>query len=188
MKFDFILARKIAGYVAAFAFIALAIAQTTSAVSNINTAAIIYNNELARLREEAEKAQQAISDKLDVDIDKNTNTVSPKDPFNDADNDYYIDKDGNIICTDKEGNTSIYHFCITCSKCGYITDDKEENVSLCPQCGSDMYKYTVYHVQKGDTLAEISGKVGASVNSIAHLNELEDVNLIYAGESLRIPQ
>lgn len=184
-KLDFVTLRKGFGYATAITFVALAISQTSSAVSNINSASIIYNNELARMQEEAKKAQQAVVDKLNVNIDDDKN-ISPKDPF--SDEDYYIDEDGNIVRTDKDGNTSIYHFCITCSKCGYIADDTEENISLCPQCGSDMYRYTVYRVEKGDTLAEISGKVGASVNSIANLNELEDVNLIYAGESLRIPQ
>jgi len=45
----------------------------------------------------------------------------------------------------------------------------------------------VYHINKGDTLSEISGKVGYSVDSIADENSIENPNLIYEGSSLRIP-
>lgn len=45
----------------------------------------------------------------------------------------------------------------------------------------------VYLVKKGDTLSKVSGSQGASVDSIAKLNEIEDINVIYTGESLIIP-
>lgn len=44
-----------------------------------------------------------------------------------------------------------------------------------------------YVVQKGDTLSKISGEVGVSVDQLAWFNGLEDVNLIYTGEALRLP-
>ena len=45
----------------------------------------------------------------------------------------------------------------------------------------------VYHINKGDTLSEISGKLGYSVDSIADENEIRNPNLIYEGSSLRVP-
>lgn len=45
----------------------------------------------------------------------------------------------------------------------------------------------VYLIEPGDTLTSISAAFGYSVDSIANLNEIRDVNLIYANSSLRIP-
>lgn len=45
----------------------------------------------------------------------------------------------------------------------------------------------VYLVQKGDTLSEVSGMLGYSVDELAEYNNISNVNLIYAAESLRIP-
>lgn len=190
------------GYVAAGLFIIVAVRQSTSAFSSINTASIVYSNELAKMQAEQKKAQQAVADKLDVNITDNGDIVSkddtsdsnPVDITNTSDKSnksnakssdkYYMDDDGNIIHVDAKGEKTLYYICTTCSKCGEIT----KNDTVCSKCGSDLCKYTVYQVQDGDTLSQVSGKVGASVDSIAHLNELDNVNLIYTGESLRIPQ
>ena len=45
----------------------------------------------------------------------------------------------------------------------------------------------VYIVKKGDTLSKISGILGYSVDELAEYNHIHNVNLIYVGESLRIP-
>lgn len=45
----------------------------------------------------------------------------------------------------------------------------------------------VYLIQKDDTLSEISGKVAYSVDELAEYNHIKNVDLIYEGESLRIP-
>lgn len=45
----------------------------------------------------------------------------------------------------------------------------------------------VYIVKKGDTLSAVSGIVGYSVDELAEYNHIENVNLIYIDESLRIP-
>lgn len=45
----------------------------------------------------------------------------------------------------------------------------------------------VYLVQKGDTLSEVSGILGYSIDELAEYNHIDNVNLIYAAESLRIP-
>lgn len=45
----------------------------------------------------------------------------------------------------------------------------------------------VYLVQPGDNLSALSAAFGYSVDEIANLNDIRDVNLIYAESSLRIP-
>lgn len=45
----------------------------------------------------------------------------------------------------------------------------------------------VYHVNEGDTLTKISNLTGYSVQEIAEYNCIENVNLIYTGQSIRIP-
>lgn len=45
----------------------------------------------------------------------------------------------------------------------------------------------VYNVEKGDTLSSISRKYGTTVSAIASANAIKDVNLIHAGDSLKIP-
>lgn len=44
----------------------------------------------------------------------------------------------------------------------------------------------VYHVEWGDTLSKISGETGVSLQSIAKDNDIDDVDLIYDGQSLQI--
>lgn len=203
------------GYTMAIGFVIVAVYQATGAFSNIDAATIAHNKEIAKLQSEKEKAQQALAEKLnvtikddgsviendktsdsnpisnDIDIDNDIDNDS-KDVFNKdknksnnkSDNEkYYMDDNGNIIHINKNGNATVYYVCTTCSECGGLSYG-----TTCSKCGSDLCKYTVYQVKKGDTLSKVSGKVGASVDSIAHLNELDNVNLIYTGESLRIPQ
>lgn len=45
----------------------------------------------------------------------------------------------------------------------------------------------VYIIKWGDTLSYISAETGFSVDEIANLNEIRDVDLIYADSALRIP-
>lgn len=45
----------------------------------------------------------------------------------------------------------------------------------------------VYQIQRGDTLSKISAAFGVSVDELAELNHIKDVNLIYTGSALRIP-
>lgn len=46
--------------------------------------------------------------------------------------------------------------------------------------------HIVYKVEKGDTLSEIALKFNTTVQEIAELNNIKNVNLIYIGETLRI--
>ena len=45
-----------------------------------------------------------------------------------------------------------------------------------------------YKIKKGDTLSAISKKLGISVADLAKANNIKDVNKIYAGANLIIPQ
>lgn len=45
----------------------------------------------------------------------------------------------------------------------------------------------VYIIQEGDTLSRLSAVFGYSVDEIANFNEIRNVNLIYDGSALRIP-
>lgn len=45
----------------------------------------------------------------------------------------------------------------------------------------------IYVIRRGDTLGELSGKLGFSVDFLAAYNGIEDKNLIITGESLRYP-
>lgn len=49
-------------------------------------------------------------------------------------------------------------------------------------------KIQTYDVQWGDTLSGVSRSTGVSVDDLARENGIADVNLIYAGSSLRVPQ
>lgn len=45
----------------------------------------------------------------------------------------------------------------------------------------------VYLVKKGDTLSTVSGLIGYSVQELAEHNLIKNVNLIYEGQTLRVP-
>lgn len=45
---------------------------------------------------------------------------------------------------------------------------------------------TTYTIQKGDTLTSIAKKYNTTVSALAKLNNIKDVNLIYAGNTLKI--
>ena len=45
-----------------------------------------------------------------------------------------------------------------------------------------------YTVQSGDTLSELALRFGTTVSEIAELNNIQNVNLIFTGELLRIPR
>lgn len=47
---------------------------------------------------------------------------------------------------------------------------------------------SVYDIHAGDTLSRISRNVGISVEKLASANGIADLNLIYAGSSLRVPR
>lgn len=48
--------------------------------------------------------------------------------------------------------------------------------------------YITYVVQSGDTLSGIGARYGTTYQTLASLNNISDPNLIYAGQTLRIPE
>ena len=52
--------------------------------------------------------------------------------------------------------------------------------------GSSSASVATYTVQSGDTLSEIAARYGTTVNELVNLNEINNPNLIYTGEVLRL--
>lgn len=48
--------------------------------------------------------------------------------------------------------------------------------------------HIIYTIKRGDTLTSISTRFGVSINYIAELNNIQNINLIYAGRELLIPK
>ena len=46
--------------------------------------------------------------------------------------------------------------------------------------------HTLYKIRSGDTLWSISRRYGVSISTIVRLNRIQNPNLIFAGETLRI--
>ena len=53
---------------------------------------------------------------------------------------------------------------------------------------NNIYSMVIYFVKPGDTLWEIAKKFKSTVDDIARVNEIEDVNKIYPGQQLYIPK
>ena len=51
---------------------------------------------------------------------------------------------------------------------------------------SYVMNHTIYTIKYGDTLTSIANRFGVTIESIARLNDIKNVNLIYAGERLII--
>jgi LysM repeat protein len=51
----------------------------------------------------------------------------------------------------------------------------------------DEPKYGTYKIKSGDTLSAIARKYKTTVSELAALNNIKNVNLIYAGRSLKVP-
>lgn len=63
-----------------------------------------------------------------------------------------------------------------------------DNVSMEELRCQDVYSMIIYFVKKGDTLWKIAKKFRSTIEDIARVNGIEDVNKIYAGEQLYIPK
>ena len=48
--------------------------------------------------------------------------------------------------------------------------------------------YIEYLIKEGDTLSEIAAKYGTTVKKLQKLNSIKNIDLIYAGEKLKIPK
>lgn len=49
-------------------------------------------------------------------------------------------------------------------------------------------EYIEYLIKEGDTLSEIAAKYGTTVKKLQKLNKIKNIDLIYAGEKLKIPK
>ena len=47
--------------------------------------------------------------------------------------------------------------------------------------------HRLYIVRRGNTLTQIAREYGVTIESIVELNDIANPNLIYVGETLRIP-
>lgn len=56
------------------------------------------------------------------------------------------------------------------------------NVNLPNECGK-----TFYTIKRGDTLTRIAKKFDTTISAIVSLNNIKNANLIYAGETIRVP-
>lgn len=56
-----------------------------------------------------------------------------------------------------------------------------------PQAPETPANYITYKIKKGDTLSEIAKKYGTTVSTLASLNNIKDVDKIYAGDTIKIP-
>lgn len=65
--------------------------------------------------------------------------------------------------------------------------DLISDISSSSNNNSDNSETIYYTVQSGDTLSEIGEKYGVSYLKLAELNNIEDPNLIYTGQTLIIP-
>ena len=57
--------------------------------------------------------------------------------------------------------------------------------TLCVPVGSNVQ---VYVVQEGDTLGKIAQRFGTTVDALVEANNIEDPDLIFPGQRLRIPR
>lgn len=63
-----------------------------------------------------------------------------------------------------------------------------DEISIEENRENNIYSMVIYFVKPGDTLWEIAKKFKSTVDDIARVNEIEDVNKIYPGQQLYIPK
>lgn len=71
---------------------------------------------------------------------------------------------------------------------GYKKTEKPEPVKPEPAPAPEpAEQYINYKIQKGDTLTAIAKKYGTTIQTLKKLNNIKNVNLIYAGDVIKIP-
>lgn len=60
--------------------------------------------------------------------------------------------------------------------------------SIQPPTSSPVQNYITYVVQPGDTLSEIALRYGTTYQTLAALNGISNPNLIYTGQTIRVPE
>ena len=70
---------------------------------------------------------------------------------------------------------------------GYKKTNAAPTESPAPAPASET-KYIEYKIKKGDTLTAIAKKYGTTIQTLKKINNIKNVNLIYAGDILKIPE
>ena len=70
---------------------------------------------------------------------------------------------------------------------GYKKANAAPTESPAPAPASET-KYIEYKIKKGDTLTAIAKKYGTTIQTLKKINNIKNVNLIYAGDILKIPE
>ena len=83
---------------------------------------------------------------------------------------FYVDKSFTTIVNDKGLN---------------FQDMPKHEVT--PELPETPTEYTTYKIKRGDTLSEIAKKYDTTVSVLASINNIKDVDKIYAGNTLKIP-
>lgn len=68
---------------------------------------------------------------------------------------------------------------------GHVVVNKQQNDNSSSSYGNNTNYYTV---QSGDTLSGIANQFSTTVNTLAHLNDIQNVNRIYVGQHLLVRQ
>ena len=64
----------------------------------------------------------------------------------------------------------------------------QEQPKPSPAPKDDEKQYIEYEIQKGDTLTHIAKAFGTTIKTLKELNNIKNVNLIYAGDIIKIPK
>jgi LysM domain. len=93
----------------------------------------------------------------------------------------YVTEDAYTAYVHKEPNSS------TSAEADTTAEGKDKKTTDNEYIVLDVDGNQIYLVEKGDTLTAVSSRISYSVDEIAEYNHIRDVNLIYAGEVLRVP-
>ena len=58
---------------------------------------------------------------------------------------------------------------------------------IIPEIQEPASRYKIITILRGDTLSKIAKEYGTTVNELAKINNIQNINLIYAGRTLRVP-
>lgn len=73
------------------------------------------------------------------------------------------------------------------SKQPATTDRSSRDAAPAAAAEPPVESFQTYTVEVGDTLQEISARVGTSVEEMVRLNDIDDPDLIFPGQVFRIP-
>ena len=106
----------------------------------------------------------------------------------------------NLICNNKRYKKAVCNVdyistAMYIAKCGYATDPKyiDKIISIIEKNNLRRYDMIIYGdvehsyiVKRGDTLTQIARRYGTTVNRLAQINNIKNVNKIYVGQVLFI--